>query len=193
MRQLSELEGAVLGIIGLEGPCTAYAVRARFLASPSPQWSGSAGAIYPLVERLERRGLLSSKAQKGTRRKGRLYALAPAGRRTLRAWLAPPLPGWALGVPPDPLRTRLGFFHVLSPGERQAFVQEAREGVSLQIRAIREDLKSCRDAAPWRRLVARGALASLKARQAWLREVAAALDPAAGAGRPRRRRSARHG
>ena len=58
-RTTSELEGAVLGVIWQEGPCTAYTIRKQFVASPSPQWSGSAGAIYPLVRRLEKKRLLA--------------------------------------------------------------------------------------------------------------------------------------
>lgn len=192
MKMPSEMEGAVLGLIAQEGPCTAYAVRARFLASPSPQWSGSAGAIYPLVARLERRGLLSSRAQRTTRRRARLHSLTPAGRRLLRAWLAPPLPAWVAGVPPDPLRTRLGFFAFLSPGERRTFVREAYQRVEVQIRAVRQDLEEARQAGdPWRRLVARGALASLRARRAWLREAARAVGGGRGSRSPAEREARR--
>lgn len=172
MREPSELEGAVLGILANEGPCTAYAVRSRFLASPSPQWSGSAGAIYPLMQRLERQRLVASQAQRGTRRKGRLYSLTARGRRLLGVWLAPPLPAWVVGVPPDPLRTRVGFFAALAPGERRAFLVEARRGVDEQLRTIRLDVKESGKAGDtWHHLVARGALAALRARKAWLAEV----------------------
>lgn len=174
--QPSELEGAVLGIVAREGPCTAYAVRKRFQASPSPQWSGSAGAIYPLVERLVERGWLRSRAQNSDRRKGRLYSLTPSGRARLTAWLAPPLGPEVTGVPPDPLRTRLSFLGSLPAAARRAFVEEALAGNEAALKATRIDLREARkEADPWRRLVARGALAALRARKAWLREVRRAL------------------
>ena len=52
-RGLSELEAVVLGLVWSDGPCTAYAVRRTVQASLSAQWSGSAGAVYPAVARLE--------------------------------------------------------------------------------------------------------------------------------------------
>jgi DNA-binding PadR family transcriptional regulator len=189
MRPPSELEGAVLGIIRQAGSCTAYAVRSHFLASPSPQWSGSAGAIYPLMERLERRGLIRSKAQTATRRNGRLYSLTPRGSRLLAEWLAPPLPDWVVGVPPDPLRTRVGFLGILPPAERQAFVAGALAGVEAHMRIVHSDLERRRaDRSPWERLTARGALAMLKARRAWLRLAAREIGaaPAPAPSRPRK-------
>ena len=189
-RTTSEMEGAVLGVVSQEGPCTAYAIRRRFLDSPSPRWSGSAGAIYPLVKRLEGRGLISSTVQKGSRRKGRLYSLTPAGLGVLKSWLAPPLDPLATGVPPDPLRTRLSFLGALTPAERRDFIREALAGNKAQIKVVKADLRgSPRKDDPWRHLVARGALASLRARQAWLREVgkALALKPSRGSRRRRRR------
>jgi DNA-binding PadR family transcriptional regulator len=52
------LEGCVLGILWERGPCTAYAARKVLRESPSPYWSGSAGAVYPLLARLEGRRLV---------------------------------------------------------------------------------------------------------------------------------------
>ncbi|HZE88705.1 MAG TPA: PadR family transcriptional regulator, partial [Verrucomicrobiae bacterium] len=66
---LSELEGATLGVVWSEQPCTPYAIRRVFQTSPSPFWSGSAGAIYPLVERLETRGLVRAEATMTGRRR----------------------------------------------------------------------------------------------------------------------------
>jgi DNA-binding PadR family transcriptional regulator len=43
----------------------------------------SAGTLYPLLHRLEKRGLLKSKAERVGRRTRRVYNITPAGRRTL--------------------------------------------------------------------------------------------------------------
>jgi len=172
-RVTSELEGAVLGVIGDEGPCTAYVVRKRFMDSPSPQWSGSAGAIYPLVRRLEKNGILASRTLTGTRRGGRLYSLTASGRKLLRAWIAPPLAAVVTGVPPDPLRTRMSFLGALAPARRREFMRAALAGTDTEIEASRAEIQDSRRADdPWRLLAARGALASLLARRAWLRAAA---------------------
>ena len=44
-----------MALIAENGPATPYAVRKDFLDSPTPQWSGSAGTIYPLVARMQKK------------------------------------------------------------------------------------------------------------------------------------------
>lgn len=189
MPKLSELEGCVLGLFWSDGPCTPYAIRQVFLNSPSPHWSGSAGAIYPLVRRLERRRLLRSETRATGRRPSRLYALTPAGTRALQTWLSPPLPEVAVGVPPDPLRTRLRVLEALPPARRRAFLADARSRLRQHLRLVQADCRK-RHASGDRfsYLMARGALHQMRAREAWLREVARAMR---GEGKPggRRRRA----
>jgi DNA-binding PadR family transcriptional regulator len=176
MSKLSELEGAVLGVLWTEGPCTAYAVRKTFQSSPSPQWSGSAGAIYPLVRRLQAKGFAGSRAQPGDRRGGRLYSLTSRGLKALQSWMAPPLSEDVTGVPMDPLRTRLEFLGALTPGMRRAFVKDARLKLEEHIAATRADCRATRGKKdPARHLVARGALIMLLARKDWLKEVSRSL------------------
>ena len=114
-RPLTELEGSVLGLVWARQPCTPYRVRREFTDSPSPHWSGSAGAIYPLMERLETAGLLRSVAHTTGARGSRLYRITPAGRRALERWVGPPVPDEVAGVPPDPIRMRIASMEVLPP------------------------------------------------------------------------------
>jgi DNA-binding PadR family transcriptional regulator len=177
MRQLSELEGAVLGIVLIDGPCTAYAVRTNFSTSPSPHWSGSAGAIYPLIRRLQTRGLLISKPQQPPGRRGRLYQLTAKGRNALQRWLEPPLPDWVVGVPVDSLRTRVRFLEILSPAQRVGFLDEAQAKLRVHLQEVQQDCRRTRDLAePYEYLVARGALAILKARTTWLEEIRRSVE-----------------
>jgi DNA-binding PadR family transcriptional regulator len=113
--QLTELEGAVLGVILRAGTCTAYAVRRAFATSPSRFWTGSAGAVYPLVARLERRGLLAARRDRRDGRARRELTVTPAGRRAFEAWLLDPDRAADFGF--DPLRTRL-FYSDLVPAAR---------------------------------------------------------------------------
>jgi DNA-binding PadR family transcriptional regulator len=179
----SELEGAVLGVIWREGPCTAYTVRKRFVASPSPQWSGSAGAIYPLVRRLEKKRLLASRILTGTKRGGRLFTLTSAGQQMLNEWIKPPLSPMVTGVPADPLRTRIGFLGALIPAERRIFIEAALQGNDAEIQTTLLEIKDSREENDhWHLLAAQGALACLRARRIWLQAAARSL--------PRKRRSA---
>ena len=76
---LSELEGGVLGIVHACPNSTAHVIREMFRGSRSSHWSGSAGAIYPLMKKLEGRGLLARMPDERDRRR-HLVWLTPLGR-----------------------------------------------------------------------------------------------------------------
>src|SRR4051812_17726619 len=89
-RPHSELECFVLGLIWQLGPASAYEVRRHMQDSPSTQWSASAGAIYPLMQRLERLGLLKGSDHQLGKRARREYRTTPAGLAALKSWIGPP-------------------------------------------------------------------------------------------------------
>lgn len=170
-KTVSELEGCVLGIVWAQGPCTAYLIRREFLDSLSPYWSGSSGAIYPLVDRLERRGLIRSVERKIGRKRSKHYALTAAGRKMLLSWLKP-LPDLVIGVPPDPLRTRIEFLDVLSRREKATFIADARARMRTHLRKITEQAnREQTKANHCSYLVLRGSIGILKSRLQWLNEV----------------------
>ena len=174
--KLTELEGTVLGLIATKGPCTPYAVRREFVDSPSPFWSGSAGAIYPLIARLARRGLVRVAGGTGDGRAGKLYALTPAGRRLLSRWIREPLSPVAIGIPPDPLRNRVQFIGVLGEEEGSAVLADALA----KLEAHLQELITCADKKKaegkiLEYIVDRGACQLTLARLGWLRETIAFL------------------
>lgn len=176
MPKLSELEAVVLGLIWQDGPCTPYAVRQVFLRTPSPQWSGSAGAIYPAVQRLEHRGLIRSEAHAQGRRKSRRYHATPKGLGELRKWLKGSQTDWIVGVPPDPMRTRYRFLGLLPPAERRGILRAWQKNMARHTRAVEQDYehrKKTGDAFSY--LLARGALLHLASRRTWLEEATRAL------------------
>jgi DNA-binding PadR family transcriptional regulator len=116
----------VLGLFWQFGPASAYDVRRIMLDSPSTQWSASTGAIYPLVRKLERTGLIRSKSERAGRRERKAYAVTPAGVRVLRAWVGPPVSREAVSVSYDPLRTRARFLGVLLAGQRRVWIDGAQ-------------------------------------------------------------------
>jgi DNA-binding PadR family transcriptional regulator len=168
---LSELEGCVVGHLWKYGPCTAYAVRKELLASPSSHWSGSAGAIYPLLERLEKRGLVASRKTARGDRQHWLYELTKTGREFLLGWLAPSLDPDLVSIAPDPLRTRIYFLGALPPRRRSAFLAQARAKLIRHMAA----LKDATETDEFDRLANRGAVRLARARVAWLEDVERAL------------------
>jgi DNA-binding PadR family transcriptional regulator len=146
-------------------------------ASPSPHWSGSAGAIYPVFRRLEERGWIDTRVAKRGRRAGKECRVSRAGRAALRRWLGPPVPDWVAELSIDPLRVRMRFLGALPPSMRARFLDEARDALRDSLATI--DADCARLAAlddPFPHAMARGAWHVTRARLEWLDEVAAALD-----------------
>ena len=175
---LSELEHVVLGVVGVEQPCTAYAIRQVFRRSPSSYWSGSAGAIYPLVRRLEKQRFRRSTARRGDRRSARLYCLTNQGQTELRAWLRPPLPDASALMDIDPLRVRVRFLGALQKAERAAVLAEAQAKLRKHVERLQAEARQDRARGDlYRYLVSRGAIHSVRAQLSWLAEVERVLQP----------------
>ena len=121
---LTDLEGASLAAIAMRGQATSYAIAKFFAESPSEFWSGSAGAVYPLITRLAGRGLLTATSTATGRRAQKLYALTAKGRAEMEAWLLDAERAAGLGF--DPLRTRLTYLELVTPDRRRAFLEEVR-------------------------------------------------------------------
>jgi DNA-binding PadR family transcriptional regulator len=148
----------------------------EFKQSPTAHWSGSAGAIYPLVERLRRQRLLRADDHTTGRRRSRRYVLTPAGLKQLHAWLSPPFSDETAGLPPDPLRSRIRFLAVLSAEEQAAFLADAEAQGRQLLPRVEADIARYREIDPYAHWMARGAAAALRARLAWLREIAEELE-----------------
>src|SRR5437867_13273548 len=86
MQNDSLLGYALLGLLQQE-PRSGYDLRKIFAKSPMGMFSDSPGAIYPALQRLEKRGLVSSRvrASSGLRRR-RLFRPTSSGKRAFRAW-----------------------------------------------------------------------------------------------------------
>lgn len=169
---LTELEGNVLGTIGTNEPCTPYSVRREFQVSPSRYWSASAGAIYPLMRRLERRGLIRVRRTTGDGRRGQLFALTPAGRRQLERWVGTLDEPGAVSAPPDPLRSRFLFFATLDPAERRTLLDNAAKELRSDLERVREWTRRRKaEGRTFDYLVSLGAERMQEARLAWILEL----------------------
>ena len=173
---MTELESCVLGVVWLRGPCTAYVVRQEFLASESSHWSGSGGAIYPLLRRLEKAKLIRARMHAWGTGKKKEFEITDRGLEELRAWIGPPLPQWTAAPTFDPVRTRMSFLGALSAAKRAKFVAEARKNVDSELKVLAEKLeRHDRKAEPFEYHVIAGTIHELEARATWLKEVNRAL------------------
>lgn len=177
-RRHSELECFTLGLVWQLGPCSPYEIRRHMQASPSTQWSGSAGAIYPLMARLEKQGLLSARSARNGARRRREYSITPQGVAVLRSWVGPPLSPEVITVAHDPLRSRARFLELLTPAQRQAWVNAAREALDeVERRVLAWDKAHAPLGVAATIATSSGGL-DVSSRRSWLGHVERALDAA---------------
>ena len=172
MQKLTELEGAALGMIATDGPCTPYRVRQFFRKSPSPYWSGSAGAIYPLVRRLEKQKLITAQPFPTGKRAASAYRITQKGLDQLSQWITDSgTSERAIGVPMDPLRTRVRFLSVLSAVQQEKFLRRAEAQLRRFAEIVENDCAGKKSGDVLSYLTARGALFMSRARMQWIQEV----------------------
>jgi DNA-binding PadR family transcriptional regulator len=176
-RTLSRLEVSILGLVSTGAPCTVYWIRKQFEGSPSSHFSGSAGAVYPAIRRLEKQGFVRGTRQKTGARKQRDYALTKHGKQALRGWLMPPLPLEDITYSFDPIRTRVYCLDALAPAERLRFVDDALAQSRSYLAVVKKDCEARRQAGDLLQHVgARGVLHEVRARVRWLGELREALS-----------------
>jgi DNA-binding PadR family transcriptional regulator len=121
---LTELEGSVLSELHHRGRQTAFQVRRSFSTSPSIEWRGSAGAVYPAIKRLERDGLIEAEA-KGDGRATRLLSVTAAGIEAMMLWAGDPTRACSVGI--DPFRMRAGIWMGLDASRRAGVLASVRQ------------------------------------------------------------------
>ncbi len=167
-KDLTELEAVVLGWIRLRQPVTPYAVRRALEDSPNGHFSGSAGAVYPLMRRLERRGLLRSVEANSGKRPARAYRITREGTAALRHWLDLPMDPSEM-FNHDPIRVR---WIVLATMPRKAWgpwFERAEACVREQLRQAEAYREQVRDTGILGEIAYDHARRSLRATLAWLR------------------------
>ena len=87
-RPLTTLAYALLGLIH-QAPLSGYALMRTFQTTPLGPYSGSPGAVYPALGKLERAGLIRGTVERqGSLRPRRVYHLTTKGRGALKRWLS---------------------------------------------------------------------------------------------------------
>lgn len=134
---LTELEGAILSAVARGEGVTPYRLRQVFLMSPSIEWSGSAGAVYPAMRRLKASGLLAAAAS-GDRRGTEHYRVTNAGEAALLTWAGDA--GRALSAGIDPFRSRVPQWLMLSPARRGQMLRTVAKTIEARCDALKTKL-----------------------------------------------------
>lgn len=168
--ETTELEAHALSLIMRCPSLTAYQLRQTFAESPTRMIAMSQGTVYPLVQRLKKRGLIVADEVKGDGRNAERLRCTVAGEEALRAWL------WRrdLAIPEDPLRSKVLILSVLDPAERLRWATTMRTQL-LDALADFEDFAEA-NPGPWLQLAHDNARTGLLARIRWIERVSAALD-----------------
>ncbi len=132
---VTELEGAILSEIQHRGNDTAFQVRRAFQTSPSIEWSGSAGSIYPAIKRLREQGLIHGRATQDGRSTVRL-SLTAAGEAAVIAWACDPERSSSVGI--DPFRLRSGIWDLLPADQRRSALQATADAIKANIVFLRD-------------------------------------------------------
>jgi DNA-binding PadR family transcriptional regulator len=87
----STLGFAILGLTGQQAQ-SGYDLRKFFSSTPMRSFSDSPGAIYPALQRLERRGLVRGVLEQGRNlRRRKIFHITARGRAEFKRWLAQPI------------------------------------------------------------------------------------------------------
>ncbi len=113
---------------------TGYQVMRQFQASSSSYFSGSAGAIYPLLKRLDKMGLIEDSGEKLNSKTKARYQITPLGEEKLRDWVRAPIPVEDVSYAVDFLRSRVFNMKMLTTDEIHEFVKDARAKLRVQVR-----------------------------------------------------------
>jgi DNA-binding PadR family transcriptional regulator len=114
---MTELEGAILSEIHHRRRDTAFKVRRAFELSPSLEWQGGAGSVYPAIRRLTDRGYVTATPRQAGR-KALLLKISEAGLAALKEWACDANRATSPGI--DPFRLRSGIWLAMGRTERVA-------------------------------------------------------------------------
>jgi DNA-binding PadR family transcriptional regulator len=163
-RPLSQLELTVLGVVMKRGRCVAHAVVSEFASSQTWAYRSGAGAIYPLLKRLTRAGLLDLS--------GRSYSISTLGIEALRNWVRPPFRAESFWTSLDEIRSRAYFLKLLSTQEIEEFLVSADNGLNDLLAECRSTLDAQRASGDtFGELAMLGAVRETEARIRWIAEL----------------------
>ena len=164
LSSLTDNEGALLALIMRRQPISAYQIGRAFDESPIHTLNTSKGKLYPLLQRLYERGLLSADTVEGDRRRTQLFQCTETGREALKAWVCSIRPEHDLLH--DPLRKKLQAFDLLTPEEQGHWVEVAAGRLHARLAEVEAFDADCEG--PLGPLMKENAREAIEARLRWL-------------------------
>lgn len=122
--QLTESEGRVLSLVARLITPTAYAIYSILEASPTAALQASKGAIYPIVERLKSRNLITAEKVPGSGTGAETLSVTEDGMTAIKKWVTDIRPEHIL--PYDPMRMRIPALQFLSKDEQLEWLATAK-------------------------------------------------------------------
>ena len=171
-RPLTDGEGALLSLVLRQQPMTGYQIGKFFEASPVHTFNTSTGKLYPLIYRLETRGLLRAEEVPGDKRGTKRFYCTEEGREVLKQWVLEVRPEHALLH--DPLRKKLQAVGLLAQGEQLKWIATARRRLEEKLKEV--EAWPAQVEGPFGDLVKDSAKSALEARIAWLERAQARLS-----------------
>lgn len=169
--RLTDDEGTFLALLIRVQPATAYQLSKIYADSPVSNFGTSKGKVYPLVERLERRGLLKKRAVSGDARRSEWLECTSAGRQAVHDWVMDIKPTHLLLD--DPLRTKLQSFDLLERDEQLEWIVRAKAGLQEKLGELEAYAASV--TVPFKDQVHDNAVSSVRSRMEWLDRVLAGV------------------
>lgn len=171
MHRLNDHEGIFLSLVRRLQPTTAYQVAKVYEQSPVTNYKTHKGKIYPIIARLEARGLLEKRQVAGDGRGTEAISCTAAGEEALREWVMRSDPGHLLTD--DPLRMKVQTFDVLSNHERLTWIANTRDLLRRKLAEVEEYGRSVD--LPFKDFVHDNAVRSIRTRIDWLDSLTASL------------------
>lgn len=172
-RPLTDSEGAILTLVLRRGQITAYQIGKSFAESPVHTLNTSKGKLYPLIHRLEQRGLLEGEDVPGDQRGTQRFSITPTGRQVLKRWILLLRPEHELLH--DPLRKKVQGFELLSGKEQREWIETAQANLRRKLHEVEEWPTAAEGA--FGDLVKESAKAALHARLEWLGSALQRVSP----------------
>lgn len=169
--RLTEDEGTFLALLVRAQPATAYQLSKVYEQSPVSNFGTSKGKIYPLMKRLEERGLLRKRQVRGDSRGTELLECTKKGTQAVRDWVMEIRPAHLLLD--DPLRTKTQSFDLLSKEEKLEWIANARVGLHGKLQELEAYAKAVD--VPFKEAVHDNAVSSIRCRLDWLDRLLASI------------------
>jgi DNA-binding PadR family transcriptional regulator len=144
--KIPALSYALLGM--LMKPSSGYDLRKIFSSTSMKTYSGSPGAIYPALQRLQKQGLIHGTVEEGSgMRRRQIFRLAPKGVTELKAWIALPITQEDLASGLKTVMLRFAFSEIaVGPAASLAILKSLESELQPHLQNLRDQLQAMKGA-----------------------------------------------